>query len=168
MRNKATVSPHMTFVIGRRMSTPAASRTTSPIWILPRRSTLVVGSSASVTDKTRTVPSEPRFSFNPNASEMQVTVRSGPQRSGIFNASGDCFGHSLGMVRAGGVVACCCIASSRGTNRGGGNFGTTVDVEPPPMDVLDKYERFGDDSFPASFKLDSSSSNARCAFSKYA
>ena len=137
IRNNATVSPHITFVMGRRISTPAASRTISPIWIVPRRNILVLGSSASVTDNTRTIPSEPRLSFNPSPSEIHVIDRSGPHRNGIFNDVGDCCGHSFGIVLAGGVMACCCIASSRGTNRGGGNLGTTDDELP-----LDKYDRF--------------------------
>lgn len=90
----ATVSPHMMFVIGRRISTPAASRTTSPGSIYPVRTMGEPGVSGT-TDMTRTTPSPPRFSLIPSESDKKIIGRSGPTCNPL-GVRFDCCGHFLG------------------------------------------------------------------------
>ncbi|EJK62971.1 hypothetical protein THAOC_16398 [Thalassiosira oceanica] len=91
----ATVSPHIVAVIGRRRSTPPASRIKSPALISPFRRIGEPGG-RSATDMTRTKPSVPRLSFIPIASDRKITVRSAPTDTDDGDV-GDCIGQSLGM-----------------------------------------------------------------------
>ena len=61
---RATVSPHIVAVIGRRKSTPHTSRTKSPASTLPFLKIDEPGW-ISLTDITRTIPSVPRFNLIP-------------------------------------------------------------------------------------------------------
>jgi hypothetical protein len=91
----ATVSPHITAVIGRRKSTPAASRTKSPASSSPFLNIGDPGGSLA-TERTRTKPSLPRLSLIPIVSEKNMTVRSGPVATEDGDV-GDCRGQSFGM-----------------------------------------------------------------------
>mmetsp|Transcript_32272 Transcript_32272/g.74140 ORF Transcript_32272/g.74140 Transcript_32272/m.74140 type:complete len:206 (+) Transcript_32272:99-716(+) len=103
---RATVSPHIMFVMGRRISTPAASRITSPTSIRP---CLAMGDPAvsGDTENTRTIPSAPRFSLMPKDSDKKVTGRSGPTCRAL-GVLGDCSGQFLGIGFTLGVECMAC------------------------------------------------------------
>jgi hypothetical protein len=91
---KATVSPHIVAVIGRRKSTPQTSRTRSPASTLPFLRIDDPGW-ISLTDITRTIPSVPRFNLIPIRSERNNTSRSGPVLT-VVGEVGVCVGQAFG------------------------------------------------------------------------
>jgi len=141
----------MTLVIGRRISTPAASRITSPTSIVPSRAIGDPGTFGE-TSITLTIPSGPRFNLIPSASDKNVTSLSSPSLITLLSR-GDCCGQLFGIA---GIFGVRFKASSRDTNLGGFNFGTGAELTLLLFTLVS--------NFPSC----NSSSKAASAFCKYA